>query len=153
MVVLHSGWGAELGQSGECGANAQADRIWSQGSAANGGGGIQLQSKNFEVGGYTVASAFAQRVCSLTPARIGIIAHEYLHGFKLPDLYDADVDEDPVAIGGVGYVSLFDSTDDDWPDDDHGDDLTRFSLELTASFLVLFYTATLISWLVRTAGL
>jgi M6 family metalloprotease-like protein len=105
--VIHSSWGAELGQQGECGANRQPDRIWSQGSAANGGGGIKLEKNNFDVGGYTIASGLAQRVCSISPAPLGIVAHEYLHGFKLPDLYDADLDEDPVAIGGVGYVNTW----------------------------------------------
>jgi M6 family metalloprotease-like protein len=102
LVVIHSSWGAELGGSGVCNANEQPDRIWSQGSAANNGDGIKLQSGNFLVGGYTIGSSMGARVCTPDPAGIGIITHEYLHGFKLVDLYDQDSDEGPVSIGGAG---------------------------------------------------
>jgi M6 family metalloprotease-like protein len=102
LVVIHSSWGAELGGGGACNANEQADRIWSQGSAANNGDGIKLQSGNFEVGGYILGSSMASNVCNPDPASIGVIAHEFLHGFKLVDLYDQDSDEGPVSIGGVG---------------------------------------------------
>ena len=102
LVVIHSSWGAELGGAGECNANESPDRIWSQGSAANNGDGIKLESGNFVVGGYTIGSSMGARVCTPDPAKLGIITHEYLHGFKLVDLYDQDSDEGPVSIGGAG---------------------------------------------------
>jgi M6 family metalloprotease-like protein len=102
LVVIHSSWGAELGGAGTCNANEQPDRIWSQGSAANNGEGIKLQSGNFQVGGYTIGSSMGARICTKEAAKLGVITHEYLHGFKLVDLYDQDSDEGPVSIGGVG---------------------------------------------------
>jgi M6 family metalloprotease-like protein len=102
LVVIHSSWGAELGGAGDCLANEQPDRIWSQGSAANNGDGIKLQSGNFNVGGYTIGSSMGARVCTKEPAKLGIITHEYLHGFKLVDLYDQDIDDGPISIGGAG---------------------------------------------------
>jgi M6 family metalloprotease-like protein len=104
--VIHSSWGAELGGRGECLANDQPDRIWSQGSAANNGDGITVQGGNLAVGGYTIGSSMAARVCSPEPASMGVIMHEYLHGFRLVDLYDQDFDNVPVSIGGVGYVAV-----------------------------------------------
>lgn len=34
------------------------------------------------------------------------IVHEYLHGFKLKDLYDMDTDDKRLVIGGTGKCLL-----------------------------------------------
>jgi immune inhibitor A len=37
---------------------------------------------------------------------LGTIQHEYLHGFGLYDLYDQDIDDAKIAIGGTGRFDI-----------------------------------------------
>ena len=103
LVVIHSGYPAEQGDR-NCGHPSYLDRIWSQGSGSS-SGGWQNQDGNFRLGGYTLASAWAA-VCQTLPNTMGIITHEYLHAFFLPDLYDQDSNDEAVAIGGVGSYDI-----------------------------------------------
>jgi len=83
MIVLHSGIAAELGDR-DCFKSKAADRIWSQGSASSQTG--YMTRDYYQVNGYAMASAFNEPVCegnkiaSVQPAGLGVIAHEYLHG-------------------------------------------------------------------------
>jgi M6 family metalloprotease-like protein len=86
VVVLHSGYGAEL-KGEDC--NTKRDyvsRIWSHAYANSFNSWTSADGK-YRVGGYVVASAFRDR-CGSEPARIGIMTHEFMHTFGLVDLYD-----------------------------------------------------------------
>ena len=85
LVVMHSGYGAEWGGLDPDGKD-KANRIWSHaiGTQSN-----RWQSKYFfvDLGAYSVTSAFSGHTGE-NAARIGIVAHEMLHTFGIPDLFD-----------------------------------------------------------------
>lgn len=112
IVVVHSGYGAEHGDK-QCLPGSYLDRIWSQGSASSNGGWRSLDG-NLEIGGHTIASAFANPRCDrnndfqllIEPNTMGVFTHEYMHGFRMIDLYDNDGDSAPVRLGGVGHFDI-----------------------------------------------
>ena len=99
LHVIHSGPPAELGAF-EC-TGAVEDMIWSQGSYAA-GVGTYVTGSGIALGGYTISSAITDDVCSNTPTNMAVAAHEYIHGFKIADLYDQDFSEPVTGVGGVG---------------------------------------------------
>jgi immune inhibitor A len=109
LVVIHSSAGAELGDfANTCGANTQMNRIWSQGG--NGvNSPVTVNGGTMDVGGYVLSGAFSD-VCVDTPNRMGIPAHEYMHGFGLLDLYDQDYSEGVIEIGGAGNYDIMANT-------------------------------------------
>jgi M6 family metalloprotease-like protein len=100
-IVLHSGYQAEIGNL-DCysGATFQ-NRIWSHAIL------VPLnpwKSKlsSMSIDGYAVASAL-RGICDSKIARLGVIVHEFLHLFGLPDLYDVSGE----YIGhGIGHYSI-----------------------------------------------
>lgn len=105
LVVLHSGYNAELG-SRECRAgNDFRSRIWSH---SQGPLPTSWRSKNYNVGlgGYTITSAY-RGTCGNKIARIGVILHELLHSFGLPYLYDLSQPQiKGGAMGGAGHYDI-----------------------------------------------
>ena len=89
--------------------NKQEDRIWSQGTPAS-PGGWNSPDYAYAVTTYVTAGAFDPNLCSGKPANMGIITHEYMHGFGLFDLYDQDLDEPDINIGGTGRFCLMSSS-------------------------------------------
>lgn len=115
FVVLHSGIQAEVGDR-PCIPGSHKDRLWSNGSAqAN--FDESWNSKDFyAVNGWLLTSAFTSPICnrddksvlqSLNPTTIGVLVHEFSHGFGLPDLYDQGRPRLP--LGGIGRFGTMSS--------------------------------------------
>ena len=100
MVVMHSGYGAEWGGIDPNG-KASDQRIWSHSVAAQ---EDTWRSPSFmiDVGTYCVTSVF-RGVEGNGIARIGVLLHEMLHTFGLPDLFDLNRSD---QRGGVGFYSI-----------------------------------------------
>jgi bacillopeptidase F (M6 metalloprotease family) len=105
LLVACSGYGAELGDPNKpelAGCVPPAtDRIWSQGIGFTAGGWNSIDFA-YTVSPFILAGAYDPVVCDNKPANMGVIAHEYMHGFGLIDVYDQDKDEAPIFIGGLG---------------------------------------------------
>jgi M6 family metalloprotease-like protein len=105
FVVLHSGYAAEGGNTfpDGCTLNDANHRIWSQGfpnvadewTSSEKSGSIIFNN-------FAIASAFTTELCKGIYNKMGIIVHEYLHGIGLPDLYDQDLDDEYIPVGGTG---------------------------------------------------
>ena len=103
LVVIHSGYSAEIGSGNDGCATDPVNRIWSQGTAGS-SYWYSLDSRH-RVSNYMLAGAFND--CKGNPAKMGIIVHEYMHGLgRLIDLYDLDYDEEPILLGGTGRFGL-----------------------------------------------
>ncbi|KAI2496769.1 Immune inhibitor A peptidase M6 [Fragilaria crotonensis] len=103
LVVLHSGFPAEVGGI-DCYKNrAPEERIWSH---AMGTINNPWTSKNglYTLGGYTVASSL-RGICGSDLARIGVMAHEFVHTWGIPDLYDTAGDWIGKGIGTFDIMS------------------------------------------------
>jgi M6 family metalloprotease-like protein len=87
VVFLHSGYGAEYGET-DADGTASDSRIWSH---AVGAQSItkRWKSRNFliDLGSYSVTSVY-RGIMNENIARFGIMAHELLHTLGVPDLYD-----------------------------------------------------------------
>ena len=110
LVVIHSGYPAEDGALSCLSSEPPQNRIWSQGAASAPEGWL---SKDFyQVNGFAIGSAFVFPSCSTGSIKadflkLGVIQHEYLHGFGLYDLYDLDTTEpQKIAIGGTGSFDI-----------------------------------------------
>lgn len=106
FVAIHSGYGAELGNPSDgCDLNKEQDRIWSQGTLLT-TDGWQSPDFAYTVSHYVLAGAFDPGFCEGKPANMAIFTHEYMHGFGLIDLYDQDIDEAPINVGGTGNLCI-----------------------------------------------
>jgi M6 family metalloprotease-like protein len=84
------------------------NRIWSQGY--NGmNAPVSVNGGQMTMGGFVVGAAF-DRVCLTDPNPMGILTHEFMHGFALLDLYDQDYSNTPIEIGGAGNYDLMSNT-------------------------------------------
>ena len=102
-VVLHSGYAAELGGNDCVTGATREQRIASHASSF---GGNWNSTDGFQLGPYAVASAFRQR-CDTNVVRLGVIAHEMLHPFGIPDLYDFDTQDRTLGnVGGLGRYDI-----------------------------------------------
>ena len=92
VSVLHSGYGAEWGQT-DCYGAKGSQRVWShqQSLSWKSPDGIFIPAYSFTTGLWDI--------CGSAIARIGMIAHETGHVLGLPDLYDTDA-------SGVGSYDL-----------------------------------------------
>jgi M6 family metalloprotease-like protein len=105
VVFLHSGYGAEYGET-DAGGTASESRIWSHAVGAQ-TRSKRWQSRNFfiDLGSYSVTSVY-RGIMNENIARLGIMTHELLHTLGVPDLYDkgrADLG------GGTGQFSIMSS--------------------------------------------
>lgn len=103
LVLLHSGHPAEIGGL-ECVTNRPAtSRIWSHaiGSFDNKWTSFDGQ---YSLGGYMVASA-VRGVCGGDIARIGVMTHEFIHTWGVPDLYDTSGEWIGRGIGSFDLMS------------------------------------------------
>lgn len=105
LVVMHSGYPAELGDPKDGCTNPQNDRIWSQGIASTANGWTSSDSA-YSVSTFVLIGAFKEGFCKGNPVEMGVIAHEFMHGFGLIDLYDLDDEEAPILPGGTGKFCL-----------------------------------------------
>jgi M6 family metalloprotease-like protein len=103
-VTLHSGYAAELGGT-DCNTGATREqRIGSHASSSMGGDWRSVDG--YRLGPYSVASAYRQR-CNANVARLGVITHEIVHPFGIPDLYDFDGSLNPTGnVGGMGRYDI-----------------------------------------------
>ena len=86
-VMLHSGYSGTFGGV-DCETGAISDnRIAAHATTAVGRSDWRSQ-QGHQLGSYAVASAY-RGVCGALPARIGVIVHEMIHPFGIPDLYDS----------------------------------------------------------------
>jgi len=87
LLILHSGYAAEMGGR-DCYTQAtKSNRIWSHAIPWHQAYPWTSQS-GIKVGAYVTSSALRGRCGSLI-ARIGVIAHELIHTWGVPDLYDS----------------------------------------------------------------
>lgn len=81
VVVLHSGYAAEL-KGTDCSNNRDfATRIWSHAFASSFSPWVSMDGA-YQLGGYVVGSAFRD-TCGSDPARIGTMTHEFMHTMGL----------------------------------------------------------------------
>jgi M6 family metalloprotease-like protein len=101
MVLLHSGYQAEVGNV-DCYTGAQGtQRIWSH-AIANPSKRWTSPSSGIQTDNYAVGGGM-RGVCRNRIPTIGIITHEFLHNFGLPDLNDNSGE----YIGrGLGHYSI-----------------------------------------------
>ena len=104
VVVVHSGYPAELGNPNDGCTGDANNRIWSQGFTSSSG----WLSSDFSssVSNYVLVGAFTEGFCDGNPVEMGVVVHEYMHGFGLLDLYDEDYEEETILIGGAGKFGL-----------------------------------------------
>ena len=105
VVFLHSGYGAEYGET-DADGTASDSRIWSHAVGAR-SKPRRWESRNFliDLGSYSVTSVY-RGIMNENIARFGIMAHELLHTLGVPDLFDkgrADLG------GGTGQFSIMSS--------------------------------------------
>jgi M6 family metalloprotease-like protein len=108
-IMLHSGYQAEIGNF-DCYSGATFQhRIWSHAIL------VPLNPWNsklssMSIDNYAVASAL-RGICDSKIARLGVIVHEFLHLFGLPDLYDVSGE----YIGhGLGHYSIMSNRKLSW---------------------------------------
>lgn len=106
LGIIHSGYAAEYGDpSSTCKENKAINRMWSQGATVS--SDDQWQSKSyFGITNFFVSSAYSSGLCQTIPAFMGAYVHEFLHDFGLKDLYDQDLDEAKINLGGVGSYDV-----------------------------------------------
>lgn len=86
IVVLHSGYAAEIGGA-DCTSGADAThRIWSH-ALASMKNNWKSKKLSIRAGGYCVSSGLRGH-CHTDIARMSVITHEFMHTLGLPDLND-----------------------------------------------------------------
>lgn len=105
VAILHSGYAAELGEVDCSNGRGKLDRIQSHYAVA--GEPRFFGGYGHMVGSYVVASAF-NGACDSDMARIGIIQHETIHLFGIPDLYDTagPYSDSGCCVGGLGGFDI-----------------------------------------------
>ena len=97
IVLLHSGFAAELGNV-DCYTNATSDRrIWSHAVATPPNPWVSTRT-GIRSHAYAVGAGIRGSCNSRIP-RMGVITHEIMHTFSLPDLYD-------ITAGGLGFFDI-----------------------------------------------
>ena len=101
LVVVHSGYPAELGDPKKGCTSNTFNRIWSQGFTST-AFGWRSSDYSYSVSNYMLVGAFTEGFCDGNPVEMGVIVHEYMLGLGLRDLYDQDAKEETILIGGAG---------------------------------------------------
>jgi len=90
VVLLHSGFPAEIGGFDCYSRRDHQNRIWSHAVSSFDNKWTSFDGK-YSLGGYMVASAL-RNTCGDQLARIGVMTHEFIHTWGVPDLYDTGGD-------------------------------------------------------------
>lgn len=85
-LFLHSGYDAILGGV-DCNTDAPASQRIASHARSSARVSQFISRAGYTLGAYAVASAF-DGICGFDIARLGVLTHEILHPFGLPDLYD-----------------------------------------------------------------
>jgi M6 family metalloprotease-like protein len=118
VIALHSGYGAEYRNIGNCNASNYIHRIHSQGHDDSSGDWYDEKVDDYQpwanhdssvaLSGYAIASVY-DFICTVKPATPGVITHEWIHVFGAPDLYgsistntSAAEDENDSEFGMMG---------------------------------------------------
>mmetsp|Transcript_6092 Transcript_6092/g.9671 ORF Transcript_6092/g.9671 Transcript_6092/m.9671 type:complete len:735 (+) Transcript_6092:105-2309(+) len=102
LVLLHSGYPAEIGGRDCINQREFQNRIWAHAMTAMHEG--WMSKEGFQIGSYMVASAL-RGTCSQKPARIGILTHELIHTWGIPDIYDTSGEWMGVGAGMYDIMS------------------------------------------------
>ena len=107
VIVLHSGFGAEFRNIGDCNASDYTNRIHSQGHEDSSGDWYDEIVDGYQpwtsidntvaLSGYANASAY-DFICTDKPATPGVITHEWVHIFGTPDLYGMIVNTNASSV-------------------------------------------------------
>jgi immune inhibitor A len=102
VIMLHSGYPAEVGGV-DCQTQTSAQqRIWSHAIDHTTAYSWQSSTSNIQSGPYVIGSAM-RGTCNSDINRIGVLTHEFIHLYGIPDLYDISGD----WIGkGVGSYDI-----------------------------------------------
>ena len=102
LIMLHSGYAAEVGGT-DCNTGASiSQRIWSHAIPARTSFGWKSSITGLQTGPYMVGAAMRD-TCFSGINRIGVLAHEFMHVWGIPDLYDGSGD----FVGkGVGSYDI-----------------------------------------------
>jgi M6 family metalloprotease-like protein len=113
LLIIHSGYPAEVGGTDCTNGRPAKQRIWSHALAgvtqdhwsSSNGASAPMKSN-----AYTIASGLFD-VCGSVPAQTGVITHEFMHAFAgVPDLYDTEKSADGSFTmsgkGGVGSLDI-----------------------------------------------
>jgi len=105
VSVLHSGYASEMGVTDCSNGRGQLDRIHSQEDVA--AVPRYFGPYGYMLGSYTIASAF-DGSCHSKLAGIGIITHEFIHLFGMPELYDVagPYTNSGCCVGGLGAYDI-----------------------------------------------
>jgi M6 family metalloprotease-like protein len=101
VVMMHSGFPAES-EEDDCYDVPYQYRIWAHTVTVNDNDSWVSSDGKFRIGTYTVASALRtppDSSCSKRLARLGVVTHEFIHTWGLPDLYEIS------PYGQIGYGS------------------------------------------------
>jgi M6 family metalloprotease-like protein len=103
IVLLHSGYAAEIGGV-DCVSGAEVTtRIWSHG-ISNPGEGWESKTTGMRTNSYSVSSGlFGQ--CGADVARLSVITHEFLHTLGLPDLNGGNDESQGRGTGDFDIMS------------------------------------------------
>jgi M6 family metalloprotease-like protein len=101
VVMLHSGFPAEVGGIDCYNSRPDENRIWSHSVTSFANQWISFDGK-YTLGAYMISAAM-RGTCGSSLARIGVMTHEFIHTWGIPDLYDTSVD----AVGkGIGTFDI-----------------------------------------------
>jgi M6 family metalloprotease-like protein len=106
-VFIHSGYDGRIGNV-DCNTGATSEqRIAAHSLSSAQQSTWQSLVDGKVLGAYAVASAF-RGACDADIARLGVLVHEMLHPFGLPDLYDRAGPFDPLSarLGGLGNYDI-----------------------------------------------
>jgi M6 family metalloprotease-like protein len=101
VVMMHSGFPGES-EEDDCYNVPYEYRIWAHTVTVNENDIWVSSDGKYRIGTYTVASALRtppDYSCSTRLARLGVVTHEFIHTWGLPDLYEMAYD------GQIGYGS------------------------------------------------
>ena len=104
IVLLHSGYAAELGNK-DCYTNSTYEsRIWSHAVANSPPNPWVSKSTGIKSNGYAVGAGI-RGYCNNRVPRLGVITHEIMHTFGLPDLNDNKGDFIGRGLGDYDIMS------------------------------------------------
>jgi M6 family metalloprotease-like protein len=105
VLFLHSGYDGVLGIV-DCQSGATPDQRVASHARTAVGFDDWKSSNGYSLGSFVVAPAM-RGACNTNINKIGVITHELVHLFGMPDLYDADGPLNQVGtVGGLGNYDI-----------------------------------------------